>query len=44
MTTRTLFSILAFLLIVSLAHASDERSIKELAKGSDTTFIECGSG
>src|SRR5215471_6201765 len=32
MTTRTLFSILAFLLIVSLAHASDERSIKDLAK------------
>src|ERR1041384_3285839 len=32
MTMRTLFSILAFLLIVSLAHASDERSIKDLAK------------
>src|SRR4030095_14159533 len=32
MTTRTLFSIVAFLLIVSLAHASDEISNKNLAK------------
>ena len=32
MTTRTLFFIFAFLLVVSLAHASDERSIKDLAK------------
>jgi hypothetical protein len=32
MTTRTLLFIFAFLLVVSLAHASDERSIKDLAK------------
>jgi len=32
MTTRTLFFIFAFLLVVSLANASDERSIKDLAK------------
>src|SRR5436190_24104888 len=32
MTKRTLFSIFAFLLVVSLAQASDERSIKDLAK------------
>src|SRR5436305_13053504 len=32
MTTRTLFFIFAFQLVVSLAHASDERSIKDLAK------------
>src|ERR1044071_710 len=32
MTTRTMFFVLAFLLIVSLAHAGDERSIKDLAK------------
>ena len=32
MTTRPLFFIFALLLVVSLAHASDERSIKDLAK------------
>ena len=32
MTTRTLFFIFAFLIVVSLANASDERSIKDLAK------------
>src|ERR1700745_2476379 len=32
MTKRTLFFVFAFLLVVSLAHASDERSIKDLAK------------
>src|SRR4029078_1559639 len=32
MITRTLFSILASLLVVSLSHAGDERSIKDLAK------------
>jgi len=32
MTTRALFFVFAFLLVVSLAHASDERSIKDLAK------------
>ena len=32
MTTRTLFFIFAFQLVVSLAPAGDERSIKELAK------------
>ena len=32
MTTRTLFFVFAFLLVVSLAHAGDERSIKDLAK------------
>ena len=32
MTKRTLSFIFAFLLVVSLAHASDERSIKDLAK------------
>jgi len=31
MTTRTLFFVFA-LLVVSLAHAGDERSIKDLAK------------
>src|SRR5213596_1595390 len=32
MTTRTLFFVFAFLLVLSLAHAGDERSIKDLAK------------
>ena len=32
MTTRRLFSIFVFLLLVTLAHASDERSIKNLSK------------
>src|SRR2546430_16328833 len=32
MTTRTLFFIFAFQLVVSLTHAGDERSIKDLAK------------
>ena len=32
MTTRTLLFVFAFLLVVSLAHAGDERSIKNLAK------------
>src|SRR5205809_6774990 len=32
MTTRTLFFIFAFNLVVNLPHASDERSIKDLAK------------
>src|SRR5258707_7229419 len=32
MTTRTLFFIFAFQLVVSLAPAGDERSIKDLAK------------
>jgi len=32
MTRRTLLFIFAFLLLVSLAHASDERSIRDLAK------------
>ena len=32
MTTRTLFFVFAFLLVVSLANAGDERSIKDLAK------------
>lgn len=32
MTTRTLFFIFAFLLVANLAHAGDERSIKDLAK------------
>src|SRR5262249_61079145 len=32
MTIRTLSTVLAFLLVVSLAHAGDERSIKDLAK------------
>jgi hypothetical protein len=32
MTMRTLFFVFAFLLVASLAHASDERSIKDLAK------------
>jgi hypothetical protein len=32
MTTRPLFFIFAILLVVTLAHASDERSIKDLAK------------
>jgi len=32
MRTRTLFFIFAFLLVVSRAHAGDERSIKDLAK------------
>src|SRR5437762_1817623 len=32
MTTRTLFFVFAFLLVVSLANAGDERSIKNLAK------------
>src|SRR4026207_334871 len=32
MTTRTLFFVYAFLLGISLAHAGDERSIKNLAK------------
>ena len=40
MTTRTLFSILVFLLIVSLAHAGDERSMKRSRQASDTTFID----
>ena len=32
MTKRTLFFIFASLLVVNLAHAGDERSIKDLAK------------
>src|SRR2546423_9000901 len=32
MTTRTLFFIFAFQLVVSLTHAGDEKSIKDLAK------------
>ncbi|PYL22087.1 MAG: hypothetical protein DMF44_12185, partial [Verrucomicrobia bacterium] len=32
MTTRKLLFIFPFMVVVSLAHASDERSIKELAK------------
>jgi hypothetical protein len=45
MTIRTLFTIFASLLVVSLAHAGDERSIKDLAKaltrlGSDVDQAE----
>ena len=32
MIKRTLLLVFAFLVVVSLAHASDERSIKDLAK------------
>src|SRR5499427_1862923 len=32
MRTHTLFSVFAFLFVASLAHASDERSIKDLSK------------